>query len=115
MSFIGDASLALKIFGIMFVFYWVERNIENRLLSVLILVAVLYYFLFYAQSIFWVVIVLGLLIMFPAIGQVQDIYFQYDNAKMLSSGNYAEEAAIAAEAQLAERMGASPYGPRWRR
>ncbi|NPA76693.1 MAG: hypothetical protein GXN93_02975 [Candidatus Diapherotrites archaeon] len=119
MSFIADASLALKLFGIIFVFYWVQSNVQNRLVAVLILVGVLYYLLFYAQGIFWIIIGIGLLMMFPGLNSIQDIYFQYGSAKELSARSpqaYSEEAAIASEAMMAERARFNtPYGPRWGR
>ena len=110
MSFVGDASLALKLFGIIFVFYWIQSNVKNRLLAVLIMTGVLYYFLFYAQSLFWLVIGLGLLILFPGLSAMQDIYFQYDSARALSMKALENEEMAAA----AEHM-RTPYGPRWGR
>jgi len=111
-SFIGDASLALKLFGIIFVFYWIQSNVENKLLAVLIMTGVLYYFLFYAQSLFWLVIGLGLLLLFPGLNAVQDIYFQYGSARELSAREAAEYEQMAA---AAERRINTPYGPRWGR
>ena len=112
MSFIGDASLALKLFGIIFVFYWIQSNVKNRLLAILIMTGVLYYLLFYAQSLFWLVIGLGLLLLFPGLSAMQDIYFQYGSAKELSARQMAEyEQMMAAQ----ERRINTPYGPRWGR
>ncbi len=113
MSFIGDASLALKLFGIIFVFYWIQSNVKNRLLAILIMTGVLYYLLFYAQSLFWLVIGLGLLLLFPGLSAMQDIYFQYDSARALSmkaSEEFAQQAAAAEEQYVR-----TPYGPRWGR
>jgi hypothetical protein len=109
-SFISDATIALQLFGIVFVFYWVESKIQNKLLATLVLVGALYYFLFYAKSLFWLVIGLGLLLMFPGIASIQDIYFQYGSAKELSYN----PALAQQEEELAaaERMVMTPYGPR---
>ena len=100
-----DLRIVMTIFGIVYVFYWVYNNIHNKVLATLVLMAALYYFIFYSPGLFQLIIVLAALLFFREFSAIGDIYFQYTSARDLDMRAMAEEE---------RRMVMTPMGPRWR-
>ncbi len=112
MGLFTDIHTALMIFTVVFMFYLVYSKIQNELVATLILMLGLYYIFFYNPSLWGLLAVLGIMIMFHGLGMVQDIIFQYDSATRMEN----EFFGTGAEEELAEIQRAkeeyiqTPYG-----
>jgi len=80
-----DIHTVLMIFTVVFMFYIVYSKIQNRLVATLVLMLGLYYIFFYNPTLWGLLAVMGILIMFHGLNMVQDLIFQYDSATRAES------------------------------